>query len=99
MPRVEWISNLTNIINMGVSLPGCTTRNGRIRRWAIEHRKKLCGRSVGGPSPLSQWGQVHSATVVGLAVERKQRSHIENACLSLQQCPPDQSSTEVFHLS
>ena len=25
MPRVEWISNLTNIINMGVSLPGCIT--------------------------------------------------------------------------
>ena len=28
MPRVEWISNLTNIINMGVSLPGCTTGAG-----------------------------------------------------------------------
>src|ERR1700730_13301822 len=29
MPRMEWISNLTNIVNMGVSLPGCITTDCR----------------------------------------------------------------------
>ena len=38
MPRVEWISNLTNIINMGVSLPGCTTGADRTPHEVLEFR-------------------------------------------------------------